>query len=405
MSVNNLLNKCRILLSPAVALLVIGVSLFTACENDDTDFSSIIDGAPDYELKDISFNYTPIVKSDSVPADDNDYVENSEFSRTVTITYNDGTATVETKASGIASTVDGAHVTINTTRKGVHYIISGTSANGSLKIYSERKFWLTMNGVNITNPHGAAINNQCGKSMYVELAAGTNNSLTDGLNYIDVANEDQKGTLFSEGQIIFSGTGTLNVTANSRNGIASDDYIVFRPGSVINVTCVGKNCVKANDGISLRGSVLNLESSGMGGKAVNCEANVEVRSGRLTAIASGQPLIEGADTTNVAALKCDSSFVVSGGEVNLKCTADGGKGLNANGDVTIYGGNLTIESVGKKLYGSPKALKCDGVATIHGGTSYIYSANSKPIDAGKGLNIIQPIAATYSKDGKLVRIF
>lgn len=387
----------------AIAILcMVGLS---SCESDDTDFSSYISGTiPDYELKDINFDQTALTETEAIPSDDNDYHENSTFDRIVTIAFKGGSATVETSASGITSAIDGAHVTITTTKARVHYIVSGTTTNGGLKIYSEKKFKLTLNGTSITNPTGAAINNQCGKSMYVVLADGTTNSLTDGTAYQTPAGEDEKGTLFSEGQIIFSGSGILNVTGNYRNGIVSDDYIVFRPGNVINIACNAKNCVKANDGVSIRGGVLNLDATGPGGKGVNSEASVDVSGGRLTAIASGAVLVEGDDTTGTAALKCDSAFVMTAGEVNLKATSEGGKGLNANGNVVIGGGSLNIEALGGNGLSSAKGLKCDGSADFEGGEAYIYSANSKPVDADGGMTIGATMTATYSNDNKLVTI-
>ena len=37
------------------------MAVFTSCENDDTDFSHIIDGA-EVEVKDIEFDSTPLVR-------------------------------------------------------------------------------------------------------------------------------------------------------------------------------------------------------------------------------------------------------------------------------------------------------------------------------------------------------
>lgn len=389
------------LLACAAAVATLALS---SCASDDTDFSGIIDAAPSYKLRDIDFDYTQLTETETVPAGDNDYCENSSFSREVSITFAGGSATVTTSASGIKYTTDGAHVTITTTKGGVHYTVSGSTTDGSLKIYSEKKFMLTLGGASITNPKGAAINNQCGKSMYIELAAGTTNSLTDGTAYQTTTGEDEKGTLFSEGQIIFSGSGTLNVTGNYRNGIASDDYIVFRPGNVINVTCSARNCVKANDGIAVRGGVLNLEATGDGAKAMNCEASITVSGGRLTAIASGATSVSGADTTGVAAVKCDSNLVVTGGALALKCTGEGGKGINANGNITISGGDICIETFGAKALSSPKGMKADGAITFDGGETYVYSANSTPADAEGGMTVGTALTATYSTDNKLLEI-
>lgn len=386
-----------------IAPLVAAATL-CSCESDDTDFSSIIDATPDYTLRDISFDTSALEETDSVPADDNDYHENSTFTRTVSITFSGDTATVATTASGITATVSGAHVTINTTRARVHYIVSGTTTDGGLKIYSERKFKLTLSGATIANPHGAAINNQCGKSMYVVLDDGTESTLTDGTTYETPANEDEKGTLFSEGQIILSGSGQLNVTSSAHNGIASDDYIIVRPGCRISVVSHDRNCIKANDGVSIRGGVLNLDAHGDGGKAVNSEAGIDISGGRLTAIVSGDATATGNDTTGVAALKCDSSLVMTGGTVSLKTTGDGAKGINANGDISVSGGLLTVETFGSATLSAPKGIKADGHLSFLGGESYIYSAYSLPADADGGMTVGATLTATYSNDNKLLQI-
>ena len=55
-------------------------------------------------------------------------------------------------------------------------------------------------------------------------------------------------------QIIFSGSGILNVKGGYKNAIVSDDYIVFRPGNVINAGSTAGHGIKANDGVKIMGS-------------------------------------------------------------------------------------------------------------------------------------------------------
>lgn len=385
----------------AFVCIVISIS---SCKNDDTDFDYIINAVPEYEIKTIAFDETPLVEDDSIPSFDKDYYENSRFTRAVNIIYNGNTANVECNYSGIDFTIDGAHVVVNSTIKGIHYIISGNTSNGSLKIYSEKKFLMSLNGVDIFNPKGAAINNQCKKSMFVDIVEGTTNYLKDGSQYETPTNEDEKGTLFSEGQIIFSGKGVLNVEGNYRNGITSDDYIIFRPGIAINVHCYKRNCIKANDGIFIRGGALNLLSNGKGNKAINSEANIEISGGRTVAIVDGEMLFNGNDTTKVTALKCDSNFVLSGGTVSLINQAHGGKGIRSHRNVNIKGGKLTIETKGKHISSSPKGIKADGEVSFDGGEAYIYSAHSIPVEARNGMSIGPTMTIAYSSDNRLLQI-
>ena len=145
---------------------------------------------------DVKLDATPLVESETIPDESDiyyeDYVECFTPKSLIGVVFSEGTATVNGSADGVTITIDGAHVTVNSTVKNVAYILSGSTSNGSFKIYSEKKFQLTLNGVSITNPNGAAINNQ-GKRAYVVVNDGTENMLADGTSYTMVENEDQKG--------------------------------------------------------------------------------------------------------------------------------------------------------------------------------------------------------------------
>lgn len=365
------------------------LAVIVSCEDDDSDFSDVISELEAKNAyKEIAFDTTPLVEDEEEYAsDDTDYEENSTFSRAVYITYEGSSVSVEGSYSKVTVTADGAHVTVSSTRSGVEYVLSGYSDDGSFKIYSENKIKVTLDGLTLTNPSGAAVNNQCGKSMYVVLADSTENTLTDGTSYTMTAGEDMKGTLFSEGQIIFSGAGTLNVYGNYKNGIVSDDYIVFRPGNVINITNVAGNGIKSNDGISVRGGVLNISATADGAKGINCESNIDISGGRTTIITSGGTRIADGDTTGVAGVKSDMQMLMSGGELNIQSSGEGAKGINCNTDMTYTGGELNIVTLGQKVYSAPKGIKVDGLLDISGGYIYAFSYYSDPVDADGGMTV------------------
>ena len=374
-------------------------SFAVSCENDDTDFSNIIGKTdtvvvdtdtivvPPIEVKSIEIDSTALEEAaDVVPTAETDptygdYVENAEFKHTIYINFSEtGDAQVTGATSKVSATVTGNHVVIKTATKKIEYILTGASSNGSLKIYSENKFKLMLNGVTLTNPNGAAINNQCGKTLYLVVADGTTNRLEDGSTYADVANEDMKGTLFSEGQIIVSGKGTLNVIANGRNAIASDDYLRIRPGVRLYAKALMRNGIKTNDGVWIDGGVINIETTASGAKGINCEANVAIAGGRTTIIGSGGVIVEQGDTTSCAGVKCDSTLTMTGGTLNIKMTGEGAKGINVNGNFAFDGGELNIVTTGEKGLASPKGVKCDGAMSITAGSFYVYSTNAAALD-------------------------
>lgn len=64
-------------------------------------------------------------------------------------------------------TVEGNHVTVrNTTTHKVLYELSGAAQDGSVKLYSSERQAVVLNGVELTNPKGAAINNQGRKKFF-----------------------------------------------------------------------------------------------------------------------------------------------------------------------------------------------------------------------------------------------
>ena len=384
-----------------IATLLMTASLFLAgCQKDDTDFDEVI---AEYEAQpdiDIRWDESAFNEEDDVPITDenneyyNDYVENTDFSRSITINYNGETATVEGTVSGVLVETDGAHVSVTSAKGHVNYILTGNTSNGSFKVYSFNKFCITLNGVSITNPTGSAITNQCGKSCYLVLADGTTNNLADGPTYTEVELEDQKGALFSEGQIIFSGKGSLNVTATGKGAIVSDDYLRFRPGPHISVTSSAGNGVKGKDAVFIDGGVLNIAVNAAGAKGINSEGQVAVRGGRTTVLNSGNSRIENTDTTTCAAIKADSLLLISGGVLRLKASGEGGKGINCDRSITMSGGDVAAVATGKKDIGSPKGVKCDDTITVSGGSFYAYSAKAAPVDAAGGLTVSAP-ANTY----------
>ena len=319
---------------------------------------------------------TEVIQEDEDEEDYGDYVENTTWSTTVRINFDGETATVTGNPSSVFVNIDGAHVTITSTAKRVRYIVTGTTTNGSLKFYGERKFQLQLNGVDITNPTGAAINNQCGKSLYLVLNEGTVNTLRDGESYTMVDDEDQKGALFSEGQILVSGKGKLDIYSVGKHCMASDDYIFVRPGCQLYMNSTSGHGIKAKDYVYIKGGVINMEIAADGAKGINCDSLVYITGGRTTLITSGTSRAEFDEegnevSTGVAGVKADWNITMTGGTLNIKCTGDDAKGINVAQPFLFGGGELNVVMTGKQVNVAPKGVKCDTDCTIQGG--YFYS--------------------------------
>ena len=365
--------------------------------------------------KDIELDYsalsepTEVIQEDEDEEDYGDYVENTTWSTTVRINFDGETATVTGNPSSVFVTIEGAHVTITSTAKRVRYIVTGTTTNGSLKFYGEKKFQLQLDGVDITNPMGAAINNQCGKSLYLVLNEGTVNTLRDGENYTMVDDEDQKGALFSEGQILVSGKGKLDIYSVGKHCMASDDYIFVRPGCQLYMNSTSGHGIKAKDYVYIKGGVINMEIAADGAKGINCDSLVYITGGRTTIITSGTSRAELDEegnevSTGVAGVKADWNFTMTGGKLNIKCTGDDAKGINVAQPLLFTGGELNVVVTGKQRTVAPKGVKCDTDCTIQGGSFYSCAPKGRAMDVEGTLTIADGYTTLNDGDPRLLEV-
>ena len=394
-------------------IVATGIAL-VSCVNDDTDLSAVI---AQYQVEPLAveLDFSELAEPADVPVTDesdpayNDYVENTGWDKVIHVEMNGGTATVTGTVSGVFVSTSGAHVVVSNLSGPIQVVVTGQTTDGSLKFYGDKRLQVLLNNADITNPHGAAINNQGSKSMYVVLADGTTNHLQDGPEYTMEGDEDQKATLFSEGQLIFSGKGRLNVSALGRGGIRSDDYIRIRPGVKIHVSSTALDGLRANDGIIVDGGVINISTSGAGAKGVRSGGAMTINGGRLIAISDGDTRVGTddetgmIDTTACAALYCDSLLVVNNGDLRFKATGDGGKGLNGKGNVEIHGGSFMAVATGTRDNKKPKGVKIDGNFIIDGGYFYTYSRRSDPLEVAGTVNVASGYL-TYDRGPKVITI-
>ena len=360
---------------------------------------------------DVVINTESLDETETLPSSSDtyyeDYVETFTPTATLQIAFNGNSATVVGEVDGVTVSTQGAHVTVNSTVKNVAYELSGSTTDGSFKIYSEKKFELILNGVSLTNPAGAAINNQ-GKRCYVVVNDGTENTLTDGSTYTMVDGEDQKGTLFSEGKLAFSGKGKLLVYAVGKNGIVSDDYVFIRPNTNIYVKSTASNGIKSNDGVIIRGGVVNVEVTADAAKGIKTDGIVQIEGGRVTAITSGGTEYDSEDMEykGCSGINTDSVMVVTGGEIHVKSTGIGGKGIKVDQTMTVSGGVINAIAAGNNLVDrtggdsgvSAKAIKVDGDLLVEGGQIMARAAAHEAIETKSTLTVNAGSMAAYSSD-------
>lgn len=368
----------------AAFILVLVCAFIPSCEKDDSSFSEY--DFSKYTLRSLQGDDDFITLPDTI------FMALVWDGKQVTVTGDAGDSVT------IAAT-DADLVITSITQRYLELTVSGTCDDGSLLVYSTRPWGLILNGLDLTNEDGPAINNQCGSALYVTVADSTENTLTDGFEYADApvnaqgAAIDQKGAFFSEGQVYFRGTGTLNVNGNYKNAIASDDYIIVEEqGPTMNVYSEGSNGIKVNDGMQILGGVLDIFVTSDGGRGIRNEARMTISGGETTITTTGDCSIEVldgiADTTSCAGIKCDSLFTMTAGTLNITSTGDGGKGINCSANVEFSGGHLVVRTLGDNEVAKPKGVKSDTGIIVSGGSFDVKVSKSWACDNGSDSDYI-----------------
>ena len=350
------------------------------------------------------------------PSSDDD-ISNTTFKGRITVTYSTtGDATVSGDTYGYVS-VEGNKVTVNNTNGEVLiYELKGTTTNGFFKVYGAKKQAIVLNGVSITNPNGAALNNQNKKRTFI-VVKGTN-TLSDSASatYTKEGEEDQKSVLFSEAQLIFSGSGLLTVNAlnaQDKSGIASDDYIRLMDSPTIKINAgksAGHGC-KGKDYVQLSNGALVVSTAAAMKKGISTDDYLLVEGGTHIVTVTGGVAYDDEDGeySGSAGVKADNYFAMTGGSLTIKNTGNGGKGINAGSydfdeenhtlsDSYISGGTLSITTTGREendvsakgikigwvtKQGSGDRAKVTGYAgklLISGGSIFVSSTNGEGLE-------------------------
>ena len=290
------------------------------------------------------------------------------------VTFDGASATV-TVAGNVAQyvtpTVSGAHVSIaqsDDLAEEITYTLSGTSDDGEFYMSGSYKATVELNGLTLTNVtpvySGAAVHIQNGKRIKVKVVTGTTNTL------VDAANGSQKGCLYIKGHAEFAQKGTLNITGNVKHGIKTGEYFTIK-NATINVTKAAGDGISCAEYFLMESGTINI--SGTQDDGIQCDIDGDASTGETADH-------EDEDSGNI---------YIEGGTINITVTADAAKGLKADGDLRISGGDITVKTTGGGTWDSDdkktKASSClsaDGNTTISGGTLNLTSTGA----GGKGIN-------------------
>ncbi len=268
--------------------------------------------------------------------------------KAVTISLEGPTATCD----GAGVSVDGGQITIS--GHGI-YRLTGTLADGQILVdcSDAGEVWLLLDNADITCSTGPCIYIKQADLTHISLADDSQNSLTDGVNYIlEPGDDEPDGTIFSRDDIILQGDGTLTIEAAYKNAIAGKDDVTIQ-GGVYEITSDGHG-IKGKDSLVITGGVVNVDAAGDGLKATNAEGGskggIQITGGVVDVFAGDE------------GIQAISDVTISGGVVNVDSQNNGVRSGTA---LNLSGGELNINAEDTPL-DVPVENKTGGILTIGG---------------------------------------
>lgn len=336
---------------------------------------------------------------------DRDMNSDYEASDCVQITLN-GDSVV---ASSDAVHVSGSTVTI--TEEAV-YVLSGMLNNGSIIVNADdkAKVQLVFNGVSVHSEKSAPLIVLTGNKVFLTLAEGTENTLSNGGAFVALEENNIDGVIFAKQDLTINGTGALTIQSPAGHGIVVKDDLVITGGRY--TIQAASHGMDANNSIRVANAAFTIEAGKDGLHAEHSEDTtlgfVYVSSGSMTVHAAGDGLSAGAhiqiengvfdlttgggsengpqhsgdnwggpmgmgggqpretttvltettDNTSTKGIKATSGLFISNGSFTVNSADDA---VHANGTITIHGGTFQIAT-------GDDAFHADDTLTITAGT-------------------------------------
>ena len=284
---------------------------------------------------------------------------------TVYITYNGSSVNVVNPFAneGVSVSTNSANVTVNSTMSNVPYVVSGTSSNGSLTMFSTSSFHMTLNDLSLTSGSTAAIN--IASPIAATMRLRGNSTLADN------ANSTLNGAIYSAGNLSINGTGLLQVTGNAKHGISVEGNMTVYSGA-IRILDTDSDGIHGSSNLIWNGGRLDIIAAGSDG--LDFSGTVTIGNGDLTINTT---------TASQRSIKVSQDFTMTGGTLNLNVTGNDCKGIKGDADINISDGTIIIENSGDMS----KGITADGDINISGGDITIIASGSTVMEVVNNQNV------------------
>lgn len=232
------------------------ISKLTGSTGTDTADSSG-DGTADSSETDTSQS-ADFAQSDADMFTDRDYRTEYNDEESIHIMLSGDSASTDSDSVQISGS------TVTLTEEAV-YVISGTLDDGMIIVDADdtAKLQLVLDGADITSQTCAPLYILEADKVFVTLADGSENTLSNGGTFTAIDDNNIDAVIFSKQDLTLNGSGTLTVNSPAGHGIVCKDDLVIT-GGAYTVTS-SSHALDANDSVRLTGDTAITANAGKDG--------------------------------------------------------------------------------------------------------------------------------------------
>lgn len=322
---------------------------------------------------------------------DRDLAGTYDESEAVTIQLNGDSASCDSDSV----VIDGSTVTI--TAEGV-YLLSGALTDGQVIVNAADtdKVQLVLAGADITSSTSAAIYALEADKVFVTLAEGTENTLTNGGEYVAIDDNNIDAVIFAKTDLTLNGAGSLTINAQAGHGVVSKDELTITGGSY--VITAASHGLSGKDSVAIADGTFTITS---GKDGIHAENSDDLTLGALY-IAGGSFTI----TAQGDAISAQGALQIDGGTFDLY-TGEGSESVEMTNSDQLgqWGGGQRSRGSAPQAETaatdedsiSQKGIKGESAYAINGGTFAIDSADDC-LHAGGVMTIVDGTFTLNSGD-------
>lgn len=341
---------------------------------------------------------------------DRDFEVGYDENESAVITLNGDSA----ECSSAAVQIEGSTVTI--LDEGT-YIFSGTLDDGMIIVNSDKKdkVQLVLDGAAIHSETSAAIYILQADKVFITTAKESENTLSNGGTFEAIDDNNIDSVIFSKDDLTLNGSGTLTIASPGGHGIVSKDSLTITSGTyeissashgltgkddicIANAELAitsGKDGVHAENAddteygyVYIESGTLDIEAEGDG---ISASAWMQIQDGSFRIISGG-----GSENGEVQTSEDWGNFMGRGGHGGMwnqntnttSAETDSGddstsiKGLKATGDITVNGGEFTIDSADDSVHSNASVTVNGGTFEVESGDDGFHADETLTITAG-----------------------